>query len=140
VPASESILSFALLKEQLMKIGFVRVFVSDFDRAYDFYTSKLGFPSDYTDNTYWAQFHAGEDISLAIEKCDPDHIECGSKLVGRYVGTTLMVDDINKTYEALTAKGVEFLSEPEKQPWGGILTTFKDPDGNVFTLMESSED
>jgi catechol 2,3-dioxygenase-like lactoylglutathione lyase family enzyme len=63
-----------------MKIGFVIVFVSDFDKSFDFYTNKLGMPLDYTDKNGWAQFHAGEDISLAIEQCDPNRVELGSKL------------------------------------------------------------
>jgi catechol 2,3-dioxygenase-like lactoylglutathione lyase family enzyme len=74
-----------------MKIGFVIVFVSDFDKSFDFYTNKLGMPLDYTDKNGWAQFHAGEDISLAIERCDPNRVELGSKLVGRLVGVTLIV-------------------------------------------------
>ena len=32
-----------------MKIGFVRVFVTDFDQSLDFYTKTLGMEIDYTD-------------------------------------------------------------------------------------------
>jgi predicted enzyme related to lactoylglutathione lyase len=31
------------------------------------------------------------------------------------------------------SRGVEFVSEPEKQPWGEFAV-FKDPDGNQFVL------
>lgn len=72
-----------------MRIGFVRVFVSDLKRSLDFYTKTLGLALDMTDDRHWAQFHAGEDISLAIELTDPTHEEEGSKLVGRFVGVTL---------------------------------------------------
>jgi len=34
------------------------------------------------------------------------------------------------------AKGVRFTMEPEKQPWGGFMGMFADPDGNVFYLDE----
>jgi len=121
-----------------MKIGFVRVFVTDFDKSLDFYTKTLGMEIDYTDKQYWAQFKSGEDVSLAIEKCDPDHIEQGSKLVGRFVGVTLMVDDIEDQYHRLMAKGVEFTGRPEKQHWGGTLAHLKDLDGNVLTLMQEA--
>jgi catechol 2,3-dioxygenase-like lactoylglutathione lyase family enzyme len=96
-------------------------------------------PIDYTDNQVWAQFHAGEDISLAIEKSDPDRVECGSRLVGRFVGVTMVVDDIQETHQALLTKNVEFIGKPEKQAWGGTLVDFLDPDGNVLTLMESGD-
>ena len=122
-----------------MKIGFVRVFVSDFKKSLGFYTNTLGMEVDYTDNSGWAQFKSGEDVSLAIEACDPDHLELGSKLVGRFVGVTLMVDNILETYQQLTNKGVEFTGKPEKQPWGGTLAHLKDPDSNVLTLMESAD-
>jgi catechol-2,3-dioxygenase len=56
-------------KEQTMKIGFVTVFVTDFDKSLDFYTKTLGMEIDYTDKAYWAQFKSGKDVSLAIQKC-----------------------------------------------------------------------
>jgi catechol 2,3-dioxygenase-like lactoylglutathione lyase family enzyme len=121
-----------------MKIGFVRVFVSDFDKSLDFYTRTLGMELDYTDKAGWAQFNSGENVSLAIEQCAPDHVEQGSRLVGRFVGVTLMVEDIADQYHRLMAKGVEFTGAPEKQPWGGTLAHLKDLDGNVLTLMQEA--
>jgi catechol 2,3-dioxygenase-like lactoylglutathione lyase family enzyme len=121
-----------------MKIGFVRVFVTDFGKSLDFYTKTLGMELDYTDKESWAQFKSGENVSLAIEKCDPDHVEQGSKLVGRFVGVTLMVDEIEEQYKRLVGKGVEFTGRPEKQPWGGTLAHLKDLDGNVLTLMQEA--
>lgn len=121
-----------------MKIGFVRVFVTDLEKSLEFYNKTLGMEIDYTDNENWAQFKSGEDVSLAIEKCDADHIEHGSKLVGRFAGVTMMVDDIQSTYAQLKAKGVAFTGAPEKQTWGGTLVHFKDLDGNVLTLMQNN--
>jgi predicted enzyme related to lactoylglutathione lyase len=31
------------------------------------------------------------------------------------------------------------LAPPEKQPWGGIVAHFRDPDGNVITLLGSTQ-
>jgi catechol 2,3-dioxygenase-like lactoylglutathione lyase family enzyme len=122
----------------MMKLGFVRVFVSDFKRALEFYTKTLGMEIDYADETHWAQFKSGEDISFAIELCDEKRAEQGSKLVGRFAGVTFMVDDIEETHQQLASKGVEFTGVPEKQAWGGTLLHLKDPDGNVLTLMQES--
>ena len=120
-----------------MKIGFVRVFVSDFGASLEFYTTKVGLKLDHQDAGYgWAQFHAGKDVSLAIERCDPKHAEGGSVLVGRFVGVTLMVEDVHGTYERMKQAGVEFTAAPEKQPWGGTLAHFKDPDGNILSLLQ----
>jgi lactoylglutathione lyase len=94
---------------------------------------------DYTDEANWAQFKSGEDVSLAIRKCAPDYVEQGSKIVGRFVGVTLMVDDIEDQYNRLVVKGVEFTGRPEKQNWGGTLAHLKDLDGNVLTLMQEAD-
>ena len=52
---------------------------------------------------------------------------------------TLNVDDIQKTYAELKAKGVEFVSEPAQEEWGGWFATFKDPDGNYLQIVVLQE-
>lgn len=37
--------------------------------------------------------------------------------------------------QTLLARGVEFLAPPQRMPWGGVLAHFRDPDGNVLTLV-----
>jgi uncharacterized glyoxalase superfamily protein PhnB len=101
-----------------MKIGFVRVFVSDFEKSLEFHSKTLGMEIDFTDKINWAQFKSGQDVSLAIENCSADRMENGGKLVGRFVGVTLMVD-----------AGVKFSDKPEKQPWGGTTAQLHDLDG-----------
>jgi uncharacterized glyoxalase superfamily protein PhnB len=43
--------------------------------------------------------------------------------------------DIQKTYQELSARGVEFVSPPEKKFYG-TEAVFKDPTGNWFSLAE----
>jgi uncharacterized glyoxalase superfamily protein PhnB len=57
----------------------------------------------------------------------------GRALIGRFVGVSLA--DIFATHKFLAARGVEFVSPPEKQPWGGVLAHLRDPDGNILTLV-----
>jgi uncharacterized glyoxalase superfamily protein PhnB len=40
---------------------------------------------------------------------------------------------VERTYEELKTRGVEFVSPPKKEPWG-TYTIFKDPDGNQFVM------
>ena len=42
-------------------------------------------------------------------------------------------DNLQKTYEELTARGVEFENPPKKEPWGSYAI-FKDSEGNKFVL------
>ncbi len=39
-------------------------------------------------------------------------------------------------YTRLLARGVTFIRDPEREPWGGVITTFLDPDGNYLQLIE----
>jgi uncharacterized glyoxalase superfamily protein PhnB len=47
----------------------------------------------------------------------------------------LTTNDCRKTYEELTAKGVEFLEEPTEQPYG-IDCGFRDPFGNQGRITQ----
>ena len=84
----------------------------------------------------WAQFQLGSAY-LGLERCDPEDAEAAA-LVGRFVGASIEVDDIQDIYARLVDAGVEFTAAPEVQPWGGTLAHFLDPDGNVVTLLGSS--
>ena len=49
----------------------------------------------------------------------------------------LNVDDCQKTYEQLTAKGVEFLQPPSQRPYG-TEALCRDNSGNWLVLIEPS--
>ena len=55
------------------------------------------------------------------------------KRVGTMMNMSYECDDIDKTYEELKARGVEFEGAPEKQPWG-TYAIFKDSEGNRFVI------
>jgi len=116
------------------KLYAIRIFSSRWDDALRFYRDVIGLPVTFSDaDMGWAQFDVG-GCFIGLERAAADDAE-GEDLVGRFVGVSLMVDDIAATYDALTRKGVEFLAPPERQPWGGVLAHFRDPDGNVLTLL-----
>jgi predicted enzyme related to lactoylglutathione lyase len=48
----------------------------------------------------------------------------------------LDVPDIHRVHERLVAAGVEFSRPPEREPWGGWIATFNDPDDNTVQLMQ----
>lgn len=112
----------------------VRVFVTDWERAVRFYTQTLGIPASFrSDEMGWAQLATGEG-ELALELARPDDAEARD-LVGRFLGVSLQVPDLDATYARLVERGVEFLEPPARQAWGGVLAHLRDPDGNVVTLL-----
>ena len=50
----------------------------------------------------------------------------------------LRTDEIVEAHKRLKAAGVEFSRPPEREPWGGWIATFSDPDGNTVQLMQTS--
>ena len=117
------------------RLSVVRVFVKDWPRAVRFYTETLGIPLvSKHDEFGWAQLATGQ-AQLAIERLAPESGENANALVGRFLGVSLAVADIQATYEQLFARGVDFLAPPEAMAWGGVLAHFRDPDGNVLSLV-----
>ena len=54
---------------------------------------------------------------------------------GSLRGLVLRSNDLHADYEALLAKGVEFDTPPQAQPWGVEETVLHDPDGNALILQ-----
>ncbi len=46
------------------------------------------------------------------------------------------VDDISGVFERLISHGSPAIRPPSPEPWGGLVATTADPDGNVIQLLE----
>jgi catechol 2,3-dioxygenase-like lactoylglutathione lyase family enzyme len=129
------------------------LFVSDQDRAYDFYVNKLGFKVNTDakmDNGFrWLTVTAPEQPELeivlfpAIEKVNgfDDDVRNALKLLldkGVMGAGVLLTPDCRATYEELKAKGVHFKSEPKEQFYG-IEAVLTDGCGNWFSMTQRNE-
>jgi lactoylglutathione lyase len=121
------------------------IFVNDQEAALDFYTNKLGLETiqdePYGEGTRWITVSpAGSRIMIALEKAERDYEKA---LVGRSEGAPVLVlstDDIHASYERLRERGVRFLEEPVRYPWGGTGARFLDQDGSLIFLQQESEE
>ena len=111
----------------------VRIFVSDLDRALDFYASVLNLKVSGTDRESWLLFKLTNAL-LLVEVVDADSVEF-KDLVGRFTGMSFDTADIEQAHKRLLSLGVRFEGPPERQDWGGSLAHFQDPDGNILTLV-----
>jgi predicted enzyme related to lactoylglutathione lyase len=119
-----------------MRLAAVRVFVSDVAGACAFYRDQIGLvPSVEAVEDGFVVFRLANGADLVLEEGVPED-ETAESLVGRFVGASLAVDDIDAAYDALCDQGVRFIDPPERQPWGGTLAHFLDPDDNILTLVE----
>jgi|SRR5579859_4604568 len=121
-------------------ISHLTILVHDQDKALEFYTKKLGFDL-HTNAEFGTERWItvcpknNRDLEFALmlaNSSNKSHV--GSQVPGLAL-CTLTVDDCKKTYEEMSARGVEFTLKPEKQPWG-ISAACKDLYGNVFYLTQ----
>jgi len=112
-----------------MRLTYARLFVDDLDAARAFYRDTLGLAELWNWNDVALGYDVG--VTLIIERTDGGH----PAEVGRFAGLSLEVADIDAEHQRLTSAGVEFTHPPTKQPWGRTLAHFKDPSGNVLTLV-----
>lgn len=122
----------------MMKIKFCTIPVADQDRALKFYTEVLGCEvhtdQPFGDGQRWIEV-AWPGRETAFVLFTPPGME---DRIGGFSSASLTTDDIEKTYEQLASKGVEFIERPTRQPWG-LQAIFKDSEGNIFVMTEEQE-
>ncbi|MEW2630781.1 VOC family protein [Streptomyces sp. NPDC048389] len=125
------------------------VWVLDQDRAKEFYTEKLGLEvrTDMTMGeggmrwlTVGAKNQPEVELTLMVPgspAMDPESAEAMRTLISKGVlgAGVLATDDVHGDYEKLTARGVEFLQEPQERPCG-TEAIFRDDSGNWFSFTE----
>ncbi len=100
------------------------------DELKSFYAETLGLPKepDMGDGA----FRAGGAV-LAID----GHSETkGAAREPQRVLIDFFVDDLKEEQERLEKRGVRFIRKEGKEEWGGVISTFLDPDGNYCQLIE----
>lgn len=133
----------------ISRLSVTTIWVKDQNEALRFYTEKLGFEirADVTKGDYrWLTVGSSSqpdlDYQLAALKPggsytqdDVDHL---TKLVeaGKLGAGPWKTDDCQKTYETLSARGVDFLQPPTDRPYGIIEAVFKDNSGNFMVLAQ----
>jgi catechol 2,3-dioxygenase-like lactoylglutathione lyase family enzyme len=134
----------------ITNISIVSVFVTDVDESKRFYTDVLGFEAkdDITlgDGYRWCTVvHPSQPelmVSLAVPgpPHPPQLVEAIKRAMaeGNMNGLGLTVDDCQKTYEELEAKGVEFIQPPSQRPYG-TEALCRDNSGNWLVLVEPSD-
>jgi catechol 2,3-dioxygenase-like lactoylglutathione lyase family enzyme len=135
----------------LKRITHSQVYVLDQDEALDFYVGKLGLEVN-TDADLgfmrWLTVNIpGEpERQLLLEKPGPPaHDDATAEQVRELVTKGAMgmvgilaVDDIDKTYKELVAKGVEFTEEPTERDYG-IDCGLRDPFGNHMRIVQPKD-
>jgi catechol 2,3-dioxygenase-like lactoylglutathione lyase family enzyme len=129
------------------KLTHTTVWVLDQEEALDFYTQKLGFTlnTDATmDDFRWVTVtppgQPDHELILLVPgppMMDEESAEQVKALVAKGIlgPGAFETTDCLGTYAQLSERGVTFLSEPTKRPWG-TEATLRDNSGNWFSVTE----
>jgi catechol 2,3-dioxygenase-like lactoylglutathione lyase family enzyme len=123
--------------KMILGIDNIGVAARDLDRSVTFYQT-LGFSKTFQNERgvtmtassaklfifkAMSQEMSPRNISLAANPPGIDHI-------------SLLVDDVDRAYAELMARGISFLTEPADQTWGARTAVTRDPDGNNLYLLK----
>ena len=131
-----------------MKFCNVRLLVKDYKKMFEFYTQKLGFKArwnvDGYDSFEVTEGFAGE--ALAIFSSDAMAQFIGNADKAQPVGCrekmmlSFETENVDETYKALLAKGVEFINEPTDWTDAGMrVVHLRDPEENLIELYTPLE-
>jgi catechol 2,3-dioxygenase-like lactoylglutathione lyase family enzyme len=131
------------------RLSVATIWVKDQNEALRFYTEKLGFEirADVTNGNYrWLTvgLKTQPELDIQLAALQPSHaltqtqvdaltqlLEAGLLGVGPW-----KTDDCYQTYEALKARGVEFVQPATDRPYGIVEAVFKDNSGNIMVLAQ----
>jgi len=116
------------------EISYVNIFVSDFVTSLKFYRDRIGLTPKVEDSSFGYASFQTKGADFAFAQTDQ------SELIGRHTGIGWGVSDLDSTYADMVENGVEFESAPARQPWGGYMAIFRDPDNNLFYLDQLRQD
>jgi predicted enzyme related to lactoylglutathione lyase len=108
--------------------------VRDQQRALEFYTEKLRFTivtdQPPNDKQRWIEpgIPGAQTRVLFTAPGQEDR-------VGTMLNAAWSVDNIDRTYQESTAKGIEFMGSPQRSDWGSFVL-MKDLDGNIICLSK----
>ncbi len=119
----------------MIRGGNATIYVSDMQRAVDFYQGTLGLELVFRAGDHWAEIDAGAGLRLGLHPASGRGPAPGTP-GGITVG--LGVDEpIAQVVAALKERGVD-IGDPVVDEGGLALAFFTDPDGNPLYLAEVS--
>jgi catechol 2,3-dioxygenase-like lactoylglutathione lyase family enzyme len=124
-------------------ISLVSLVVPEYDEAIAFYVGVLGF--DLIEDAFVPEQNKrwvvvaprgapGCQLLLARASTPEQSARIGNQTGGR-VFLFLHTDDFERDHARYRAKGVQFVREPQQQPYGTVAV-FRDPWGNLWDLVQ----
>jgi serine phosphatase RsbU (regulator of sigma subunit) len=149
-----------------LRLQAVNVFVRNLDRSIDFFVNLLGFHLVFDARAVAGRAYAvvaPPDGTSNVALVAPEPTSEQVKFIGRNTQISFITEDVLAKFREWSRRGVMFqitprlrhlrhaapVSAPSQESsspaagtptvWGGVFARFKDPDGNIYTLVSFDE-
>jgi catechol 2,3-dioxygenase-like lactoylglutathione lyase family enzyme len=127
------------------RLAYVTLIVDDYDKAIDFYTSKLHFhlveDSIISENKRWVLIRPdgqGNCCILLAKASDENQIRFIGNQTGGRVFLFLYTDNFERDYKNLLDNKIIIAREPRDEPYGKVVV-FIDIYGNLWDLIQPED-
>lgn len=128
-----------------MELSNIRLLVNDFDKCFKFYAEQLGLKVTWGKiGGDYASFDIGiksSEMGLSIFKSDLMAAAIGNSDKSlpvdnrEKIAIILKVDNVDTTFQNLSAKNISFINEPtDMTGWGIRAAHFRDPENNLIEI------
>jgi predicted enzyme related to lactoylglutathione lyase len=129
----------------ITRLSLVTILVRDQDEALQWFTECLGLKklqdAKYGNSVRWLVVapHDQPEFGIVLQRPEPgEHGAERARVKMEQIGNGTMwvfhADNLDETYETLSARGVKFQGPPKVLPWGR-QAMFEDLYGNQYALM-----
>ena len=128
------------MSKSLTSVGVVTLFVDDPKRSQEFYGSVFELQPIHEDEDSAVLKLDNMLLNILRRSQAPELIEpapVATSGAGASLMFTIWVDDTDAVYEALEARGVEWLNGPIDREWGVRTAAFADPDGHAWEIAHN---
>ena len=109
---------------------FINITSEDAERLVAFYHGTVGLPMRPEMGDHSVQ------VGCTTLSFDTHSETRGATKEPSRVIISMLVDDLAAEQSRLEALGVKFSRTAGKEFWGGLISTFSDPDGNILQLVQ----
>lgn len=125
-----------------MELNCIRLLVNDFDKSFKFYAETLGLKVIWGKiGGEYASFDVGIPSGLSIFKSDLMTSAIGNSEKSLPINNRekaaiiFKVDNVDKSYQNLSNRGVNFIDQPSDMTgWGIRVSHFRDPEDNLIEI------
>ena len=116
--------------------GNATIFVSNMDKAVEFYTETLGLKLTNRFGDSWATVEAGRGLTIGLHPASPQYPAPGTK--GAMTLGLEIDEPIETVLERLSKKGVSIKGSVTEDDDAGKFASLEDPDGNQMYLWQTT--